>query len=608
MCKLEKEKYIFTKTILLMLIGGFLYMNIHFVTIAAERDSCGSKLTWSLSGATLTISGSGNMENFQDETLAPWYDSAENIRTVILPDGLTSIGDLAFYGCTNLTSIQIPNSVTTIGEYAFAECTSLLQVDLGSELQTIESGAFYQCESLSAVSLPASLTNIGSKAFYRCNGLSSITIPETVTFMGSETFAYCEGLVRATVNAPIKKLPDWTFYGCSSLSDVSLASSITTVGEYAFQDCENLNGIYTQSGSDDTAYEIEQSISRDEDSNVNGFVGSYDMPESSFVAKDDGLVYTETKVTQKENVTITTKTETDYSYGNGAKNIIIEAAVNDSASWNEVLEATEEVINGGNSSSIMLEIQLTGDTVEASELAKFAGRFVTLRIITSNGVIWQIDMSEMSEEYFTGTYHLGTVLEKDEDKKNKIASDTVYHLNFVGKVNFNVTVGIKLDSSHKLATLYEKKGSSYEIISTMMMDHEDYAWFSLAGVDKNAEYFIGMDVEKISTENAVIPETMYEQYDIGEDSTLMDSDGVRYRITGRSSRWGITLGQFMSYVVVAMLAIVLIVAVVMITMNILKRSREKYERMAEEDALREKEEEEALRMEIMKELLGEKKN
>ena len=82
-------------------------------------------------------------------------------------------------------------------------------------------------------------------------------------------------------------------------------------------------------------------------------------------------------------------------------------------------------------------------------------------------------MSEMSADYFSGTYNLGASVVRDDDKKNKIASDTVYQLKFTGKVNFNVTVGIKMDSSHKLATLYEKKGSSYEIINTMMIDNEN---------------------------------------------------------------------------------------------------------------------------------------
>lgn len=591
--------------LLLLASTLLLILTLRVRVLAADTGSCGTSLTWEFSNNTLTISGSGNMYNFPDGEMAPWYEHAEEIRTVILPEELTSIGDLAFYGCTNLTSVVVPDGVTAIGEYAFADCTELLQVHLGNGVREIRTGAFYQCESLSTVSFPESVTMIKAKAFYHCDGLSAVYVPATVTSMGAEVFAYCEGLVRAEVQASMSRLPDWTFYGCSNLVDVSLAPEMSIVGEYAFQHCENLNGIYTSSGSEEVAHKIEQSISKTEGSNVSGFIGAYEMPETSFVARDDGLVYTETKVTQTEEAPIVTKTIMDYSYGNGKKRVIVEATAKDTASWTKVAEATEEAVRSGNAESMEVKVLLHGDTVEASELAQFAGQFITLRIITSSGTIWEVDMSEMKAEYFDGTYNLSASLQRDTDVKNKIASESVYQLKFAGNVDFNVTVGIRFEDAYKLATLYVKEGKDYNLINTMLLDNEDYAWFSLAGVKRKTDYYIGMDVEKITEQEAVIPQSMYQQYDIDEESTLMDANGVRYRITGRSSRWGITLGQFMSYVLVALIAVVLLVGGVMLAFYISKRSREKYERMAEEAALREKEEEEALRLEIVKELLGE---
>lgn len=592
---------------LLLLLGIVAsMMSFSLPAFAAEGGSCGPKLKWELSGDTLTISGSGNMTNFKDDELAPWYDSAEHIRIVNLPSGLTSIGDLAFYGCTNLTSINIPDKVTSIGEYAFAECTSLTQVKLGTGVQIIEKGAFYHCESLTSISFPESLTSVGNKAFYRCNSLSYVTVPSTVTSMGTEVFAYCEGIVRATINASLTKLPDWTFYGCSNLTDVSLAPSISKVGGYAFEQCENLNGIYTQSGSTSTAYQIEQSIKNSDTSNTSGFVASYDIPETSVVTKEEDNVYTEIKVTQTGDSVVTEKSITDFSNETEKPKIIIEATVNNSGDWKKTVEIVENAINRENFNSITVDIQLAGETVEAADIALFAGKNVTLRLITISGTIWKLDMSELSEKDFSGIYNLGVSLIENEKAKKKIASETVYQMKFADRIKFNVTVGVKVGYPYGLATLYEKKGRSYEIIKTMIIDNDNYAWFSLAGVDKSAKYYIGLDVEGLTIEDAIVPQTMYKQYDLDEnDAYLMDENGMQYRITGRSSRWGITGKQFAIYVGVAIAAMVLIVGFVMITLNIIKKSKEKYERMAEEEALKEQAEEEALRMEIMKELLGE---
>ena len=580
-----------------ILVLGFLLFGAWKAPVHAAEQSgtCGVGLTWELSGDVLTISGAGEMSDFADGEFAPWYENAEEIGTINLTSGITSIGDLAFYGCSYLTGVSLPDTVISIGEYAFAECTALQQVHLGSGLQIIEEGAFIQCESLKAIFFPESLTEIGTKAFYRCNGITTVTVPSSVTSMGNQVFAYCENLVRAKVNAAIESLPEWTFYGCSSLTDVSLSSDIVAVGDYAFNHCENLNAVYTQSDSNKVAAEIQQDILQGNEAVSDTYVATYDMPDISMVIKEEFLV--ETKVTETEDCVITAKNMLD------AEKIVIGAVVNNSTGWNKVVSEAKDAVRHGNTQAATVEVYLIGTVIEAADLAQFAGSKVLLRIITDGRVVWEIDMSQMEVSDFSGTYDLGIVITKADADDMEIKSENIYQLEFAGNVDFDVTLGIKVGGGYELASLYQKKLLSYDIIKTMLVDEEDYAWYSLANVDKNTNYFLALDVADVTMEDAVIPATMYEQYEEEEVSYLTDADGVTYRITGRSSKWGITGRQFAMYVGVAMAAMVLVVAIVMVTLNMLKKSREQYRMLEEEAAQRDAIDEEALRMEILREMI-----
>ena len=575
---------------------------------AANTGTCGPDLTWTLSADTLTIEGSGAMLEYSDGAFPGWYGQREQIRTIVLPDGLTSISDFAFLDCPNVTSITIPSSVTSIGDYAFAQCTGLLQVKLGNGVETIGEGAFQECEALLEITFPSSLMEIGSKAFYRCYGLQTLTVPGTVEYMGSSVFAYCTGLVRATINAPLSQLPEWTFYGCESLADVSLASTIEATGEFAFQRCESLNGIYTQGGSVDTAYELEKSVTQGEGAPEEGIVGTYEMPETSVVTKDDGQVYTETKVTQYEDTAVSVKNSIAYTDSQSKSGVEIFAAVDKSSDWAAVASATEQVIQNAGNTPVTVKMQLVGTTVMGEDLAQFAGKAVTLQLTTGTGVIWKIDMAGLSGNSFSDVYDLAvTVVEVPADEV-EIASDRIYQVKFVDQVDFKATVGIKEGAVYELATLYEKDGKEYKTVDTIVVDNDQYAWFALAQVDNKTDYYIALNVEGITMEEAVIPSTMYEEFELKEDeeeSHLMDKDGVTYRITGRTSKWGITGKQFAMYVAVFMIAVVVIVGAVMTTINIIRRSKERYQRMAEEKSRQDEIDEEALRMEIMRELLGE---
>ena len=180
-----------------------------------SSGSCGSSVTYELDeNGLLVISGSGDMGIYQGITDCPWHAQRENIKTVIIKNGVTSIGNGAFYACKSLTAITIPDSVTSIGDYAFLGCKGLadekgfvivrnvlydyvgkdVNVTIPDSVTSIGSYAFSGCTSLTAITIPDSVTSIGDYAFYECTSLTAITIPNSVTSIGNGAFYECTGL------------------------------------------------------------------------------------------------------------------------------------------------------------------------------------------------------------------------------------------------------------------------------------------------------------------------------------------------------------------------------------------------------------------------------
>ena len=145
------------------------------------------------------------------------YPAGISSSTYTIPQGITAIGDSAFYYCDSLTSVSIPDSVTSIGDNAFYFCESLTSVTIPDSVTAIGDSAFSYCDSLTSVSIPDSVTAIGDEAFYSCSSLTSVNIPDSVTSIGNRAFYYCD-----------------------SLTSVSIPNSVTSIGDYAFGDCSNL--------------------------------------------------------------------------------------------------------------------------------------------------------------------------------------------------------------------------------------------------------------------------------------------------------------------------------------------------------------------------------
>lgn len=217
---------------------------------------CGTGLTWMLnrSKSKLIISGSGAMPNYSEDTPAPWYPFWADVKEISVQNGVTSIGDYAFFNCASssitipnsvttigkhafqnsgLTSIVVPDNVTEIGEYAFMNCSSLTSVDLGASLDKIEPFLFSTCSNLNSVSIPNSVTTIGEKAFYDCSVLNQIVLPKSLTEIGSYAFYKC-AVTDISLPGKVTTIGNHAFY-YSNVKSVFIPKSVSSIGKYAFE-------------------------------------------------------------------------------------------------------------------------------------------------------------------------------------------------------------------------------------------------------------------------------------------------------------------------------------------------------------------------------------
>lgn len=223
----------------------FICFSLHAEIVSGTCGGYGDNLTWSFDteSGLLKIEGSGVMQNFRDSSCIPWHLYRDQILQVNLPNGLTSIGQYAFSGCTRFTSMTIPNSVTTIGEHAFLHCTGLTSIMIPNSVTNIGEYAFCNCTGLTSINIPASMTRIEVGTFHGCTGLTSITLPNSVTNIGSAAFAGCTGLTSIDIPDSIDSLETSVFHGCTNLLSITIPNSIITIGEMAFYDCRALTSV-----------------------------------------------------------------------------------------------------------------------------------------------------------------------------------------------------------------------------------------------------------------------------------------------------------------------------------------------------------------------------
>ena len=168
-----------------------------------DSGKCGKNLTWTLTyNGVLTISGTGDMYNYDyTNNLAPWNNVSNNIKYIVLPEGLTSIGEWAFYLCASVTSISIPEGVSSIGVRAFCNCSSLTSISIPNSVTSIGERAFYSCYNLASVTLSTNLSKIDKYLFGQCRTLTAITIPNNVTAIENGAFSGCSSLDSVSIEA-----------------------------------------------------------------------------------------------------------------------------------------------------------------------------------------------------------------------------------------------------------------------------------------------------------------------------------------------------------------------------------------------------------------------
>ena len=219
-------------------------MNVHFKDNIYDSGSCGENVTWTLTAdGTLTISGTGAMTDYTYDSRSPWYSCRTYIKRVVMQQGVTSIGDHAFWDCSGLTSVTIPDGVTSIGGDAFSGCAALTSVTIPSSVTSIGGGAFSGCTSLTSVAIPSSVTEIGGSAFSGCTELTSITIPEGVTSIGGGAFSGCTGLTSVTIPDSVTSIGGSAFSGCTGLTSVTIPDSVTSIGNSVFSGCTALTAV-----------------------------------------------------------------------------------------------------------------------------------------------------------------------------------------------------------------------------------------------------------------------------------------------------------------------------------------------------------------------------
>jgi len=194
----------------------------------AKTGICGPNATWTLVSGTLTISGSGIANN------ARWLRYAQEIKTVIVEDGITGFDNDAFYGCTNLTSVTLPDSVTALGG-GFHECTSLVSITLPKNLTALYPFTFGNCTSLKEIVIPDSITKIWDRVFFGCEQLKKVTLPKNLTEIGDSAFASCYALKEMHFPATLTRIGDYAFVNCTSLTKLYFYGDPPKVSNFTFK-------------------------------------------------------------------------------------------------------------------------------------------------------------------------------------------------------------------------------------------------------------------------------------------------------------------------------------------------------------------------------------
>ncbi len=234
---------------------------IHFAGITPVSGTWGDNLTWSLDAfGTLTVSGSGPMDDFSFNTPEAWLVYGNSVIKTVIESGVTSIGISAFENCYNMESVTIPNGVTRIWHDSFRDCRSLKSVTIPDGVTQIGGDAFMGCSSLTSVTIPASVLNVGGFLFAGCSSLDSIHVdPENICLCDVDGVLFTKDMTSLlqypAARSGLYAVPDGVttlgagaFQGCG-LTSVTFPVTVKSIGMSVFTDGGSLTDVWYYGGT-----------------------------------------------------------------------------------------------------------------------------------------------------------------------------------------------------------------------------------------------------------------------------------------------------------------------------------------------------------------------
>lgn len=202
------------------------------------KGTYGDHLTWDFKDGVLKISGTGEIPKLFLENIHDQYDeiSKYTVKEIVVEEGITGIGESAFFWCRNLEEVKLPESLTKLSDEAFYECNALEKINLPNNLETIGDGVFYKC-ALKKLEIPESVSNIGSNAFSQCRNLEEVNIPKGITKVSKGTFFGCSSLKKIDLPENLESIGENAFSGCMKFQEIKIPETVSSIGNRAFSSC-----------------------------------------------------------------------------------------------------------------------------------------------------------------------------------------------------------------------------------------------------------------------------------------------------------------------------------------------------------------------------------